>query len=170
MSPLSVLAAVVVPIVFGTLHWYLWRRLVAETTSRGSWARRAGSTVFIAGPVVAASALIGGFTSMPMAVQRVLAWSGYLWLAVFLYLLLAVLAGELVRPLLNRWVTHRCRGTAVASRPATRRGPARRRPDFQFRRRTARPSVNLSWLLDYRPSARKNSATEWNTDTRWRIH
>ncbi|GAA1649864.1 hypothetical protein [Actinoplanes couchii] len=112
MDLVSVLAAIVVPIVFGTLHWYLWRRLISQTTSRGTRVRRAGSALFIAAPVVAGAALVGGFTSMPMAVQRVLAWPGYLWLAVFLYLLLGVLAGELIRPLMTRRLTQHRREPA----------------------------------------------------------
>ena len=65
MNVVSVLAALVVPIVFGALHWYLWRRLISQTTSPGTPARRAGSALFIAGPLLAGSAVIGGFTSMP---------------------------------------------------------------------------------------------------------
>ncbi|MFF5078257.1 metallophosphoesterase [Actinoplanes sp. NPDC000266] len=118
MEPVSVLAAVVVPIVFCALHWYLWRRLISQTTSRGTRARHAGSALFVAGPLLAGSALIGGFTSMPMTVERVLAWPGYLWLAMFLYLLLGVLAAELIRPLFTLWLTHRRHEPAATTPPA----------------------------------------------------
>ncbi|WP_191296284.1 metallophosphoesterase [Lentzea cavernae] len=119
MTLVPVLAVVVVPAVFGALHWYLYRRLIRQNTSRGARARRAGAALFVVGPLLAGTAVVGGFSSMPMAVERVVAWPGYLWLAVFLYLLLGVLAGEVVRPLLNLWLTHRHRASAVVVDPAT---------------------------------------------------
>ncbi|MFI5937880.1 metallophosphoesterase [Actinoplanes sp. NPDC051494] len=141
MNLVSVLAALVVPIVFSALHWYLWRRLISQTTAPGTRARRAGSALFITGPLLAGSAVIGGFTPMPMAVERVLAWPGYLWLAVFLYLLLGVLAGELVRPLLNRWVTRRRGGTVVMTTPDSPASPGQAGPETSAR--TAGRSADL---------------------------
>lgn len=39
---------------------------------------------------------------MPLAAERWPAWPGYMWLAVLLYLTMALLVGEFVRPLLRR--------------------------------------------------------------------
>ena len=114
MIVIAVLAAVAVVAVFGALHWYLWRRLVAATTVPGAPVRRAGTAFFTAAPVLALVALTGEFLPVPLMVNSALAWPGYLWLAVFLYLLLALLVGEIVRPLLTRWLTRRDAAPALA--------------------------------------------------------
>ncbi|GIE29687.1 membrane protein [Actinoplanes italicus] len=107
MIVIAVLAAVLVLAVFGALNWYLWRRLVADTTVPGTRWRRAGTALFVAAPVLAVVAMTGESLPVPLAVKTVLAWPGYMWMAVFLYLLLAVLAGEVVRPLLTRLLKSR---------------------------------------------------------------
>jgi predicted MPP superfamily phosphohydrolase len=121
MIVIAVLAAVAVVAVFGTLHLYLWRRLVAATTVPGSPVRRAGTAFFVAAPALALAALVGERLPMPMPVKIILAWPGYLWLAVFLYLLLAVLVGEIVRPVLARWPAGR---TAEPARAPVLAAPA----------------------------------------------
>ncbi|MET9685433.1 metallophosphoesterase [Streptomyces coeruleorubidus] len=102
MVIIVVVVAVAVLSVFVTLHWYAWRRLIRETSLPGSVPRRVGNAVFVAGPVLTVGAMTGGLAGVPFALQRVIAWPGYLWLAFFLYLLFALLAGEAVRPAL-RW-------------------------------------------------------------------
>ncbi|WP_109006114.1 metallophosphoesterase [Streptomyces rishiriensis] len=92
--------------VFGALHWYAWRRLVRDTTRPGSLLRRAGSGVFVAGPLLAVAA-VAAETRAPFLLQQILAWPGYLWMALFLYLVLALLAGEAVRPVLRRLLVRR---------------------------------------------------------------
>ncbi|MBA2946996.1 metallophosphoesterase [Streptomyces himalayensis] len=104
LVPIAVLAA------FGALHWYAWRRLVRETTSRGSALRRAGSVAFVAAPLLTVGTLAAGRAGAPFPLQQIMAWPGYLWLALFLYLLLALLAGEIVRPLLRRRLARRDTG------------------------------------------------------------
>lgn len=86
---------------FGALHWYARCRLVRDTTRPGSLPRRAGSGVFAAGPLLAVAA-VAAETRAPFLLQQILAWPGYLWMALFLYLVLALLAGEAVRPVLQR--------------------------------------------------------------------
>ncbi|MGW7786513.1 metallophosphoesterase [Streptomyces tricolor] len=93
---LAVLAAV------AGLHRYVWRRLVRDTTRGPGPARRAGTTLFVAGPVLMITALLTERAGAPFWLQRTLSWPGFLWMALALYLLLGVLAGELIRPLLNR--------------------------------------------------------------------
>lgn len=82
---------VVVVLVVGTGHYYLWRRLVRDTsTSRR--VRRAGLWVFALLLVLTIAAFIGE-DALPHEVATPLAWAGYLWLALMFYLLvmLAVL-------------------------------------------------------------------------------
>ncbi|MER6143570.1 metallophosphoesterase [Streptomyces sparsogenes] len=105
-----VLYALVALAVVGLLtgvHWYLWRRLVRDTTARGGRARRAGAVAAVVLPLISVGALVSGRAGAPFAVQRDLAWPGYLWLALVLYLTLALLAGEAIRPLLRRWLERR---------------------------------------------------------------
>ncbi|MEU3980377.1 metallophosphoesterase [Streptomyces sp. NPDC026672] len=101
------LVALVVVAVMAGLHWYVWRRLVRDTTRKSGIARRAGTAVFVAGPVLMVAALVAERSGAPFWLQRTLAWPGFLWMALALYLLLAVLAGEVVRPLLRRLVERR---------------------------------------------------------------
>ncbi|WP_454197860.1 metallophosphoesterase [Nocardia sp. Marseille-Q1738] len=102
----AVLAVLGVVAVFGALHWYLWRRLVRDTTIEGSWGRRLGTAVVLAGPLLLVGATAAEVASAPFAVVRIIAWPGYLWGALFVYLLLALLVGEPIRRLLLRWVDH----------------------------------------------------------------
>ncbi|MEU9787187.1 metallophosphoesterase [Streptomyces phaeochromogenes] len=96
--------------LFAALHSYLWRRLVRDTTSKGSLLRRAGSALFVAGPLLSMGAMTAEGDAVPFLLQQILAWPGYLWMALFVYLLLAVLAGEAVRPMLRRWLSRRSIG------------------------------------------------------------
>ncbi|MFJ8009652.1 metallophosphoesterase [Streptomyces fagopyri] len=118
--------------VFAGLHHYLWRRLVRDTTTGPGLARRAGTAVFVAGPVLMVGAVAAERGGAPFWLQRTLAWPGFLWMALALYLLLAVVVGEAVRPLVARLVRRRTAdGPAVprvavgaaagpdAARPAT---------------------------------------------------
>jgi hypothetical protein len=97
-----VLVALIVLAVLALGHWYVWRRLVRDTTRGPGPARRAGTAVFVAGPVLMVAALVAERAGAPFWLQQALAWPGFLWTALALYLLLAVVAGEVVRPLLRR--------------------------------------------------------------------
>ncbi|QIY64223.1 metallophosphoesterase [Streptomyces sp. RPA4-2] len=103
---------------FAGLHRYLWRRLVRETTTGPGPARRAGTVVFVAGPVLMVGAVAAERAGAPFWLQRTLAWPGFLWMALALYLLLAVVAGEAVRPLVTRLVRRRTADGPEASRVA----------------------------------------------------
>ncbi|MFJ9582931.1 metallophosphoesterase [Streptomyces acidicola] len=116
-----ILAALVVLAAFGALHWYAWRRLVRDTTAGPGTARRVGTAVFVAGPVLLFAAFAAERGGAPFWLQQVLGWPGFMWLALALYLLLALLVGELVRPLVRRLVERR----AAASAPATEPVPVR---------------------------------------------
>ncbi|MEV5601132.1 metallophosphoesterase [Streptomyces sp. NPDC052299] len=103
----AVLAVLAVLALLVAVHRYVWRRLVGDTTSQGSPWRRAGTIAAYALPLLSVGALVAGPAGAPFPVQRMLAWPGYLWLAALLYLTLALLVGEAVRPLLRRWLARR---------------------------------------------------------------
>lgn len=110
-----------------TANGYLWRRLFRDTTRGPGRARRAGAVLIAGGWLLAIGALAAERTGAPFWLQRTLAWPGFLWLALSVYLLLAVLAGEAVRPLLRRFLDRRARAGAPAGAPAadgTRPDPA----------------------------------------------
>jgi uncharacterized protein len=111
-----VFIAVAVLAAFVTLHWYAWRRLICETSLPGSVHRRVGNAVFVAGPVLTIGGLAGGSAGIPFVLQRVIAWPGDLWLALFLYLLLPLMVGEAVRPGLRWWLARRDAGADAERR------------------------------------------------------
>ncbi|MGW1889512.1 metallophosphoesterase [Streptomyces sp. NPDC002004] len=121
MVVVVVLVVLVVLVTVAALHFYVWRRLVRDTTAGPGPLRRAGTAVFVAGPLLMIGALVTERVGAPFWLQRTLAWPGFLWLALALYLLLGVLAGEFVRPVLRRWTERR--GEPLRS-PAAVREPS----------------------------------------------
>ncbi|MGV9984632.1 metallophosphoesterase [Streptomyces olivaceus] len=107
MVVVFVLAALLVVGVLVTANWYVWRRLFRDTTRAPGPVRRIGAAVIAGGWVLTVGALVAERAGAPFWLQRVLAWPGFLWLALSLYLLLAVLAGDIVRPLLRRYLERR---------------------------------------------------------------
>jgi predicted MPP superfamily phosphohydrolase len=89
------------------LHWYFWRRLVRDTTAGPGLARRVGTVVLVSLPVMTVAGLVAERGGAPFWLQRTLAWPGFLWLALSIYLGLALFAGEAVRPLLRRFLEQR---------------------------------------------------------------
>ncbi|WP_367321216.1 metallophosphoesterase [Streptomyces sp. HUAS ZL42] len=96
-------------------NWYLWRRLFRDTTRGPGWVRRTGVVVVAGGWALAIGALVAERTGAPFWLQRVLAWPGFLWLALSIYLLLVLVAGEVVRPLLRRFLERRAQRVPVAA-------------------------------------------------------
>lgn len=92
----ALVALAVLALVAG-LHRYVWRRLVRDTTRPRGIARRAGTVLFVVAPVLMIAALVAERSGAPFWLQRALAWPGFLWMALALYLLLATLATEPVR-------------------------------------------------------------------------
>src|SRR5690348_18260215 len=84
----------------GAGHYYLWRRLVRDTTASTRW-RRVGWWVLV-GLLVLTFATFVGTELLPRPVATVLAWPGYLWLALFFYLLVLLAVLELPA-LVARW-------------------------------------------------------------------
>ncbi|MGX1756142.1 metallophosphoesterase [Streptomyces lydicus] len=94
-----IFALIVVPVLglFFGVHRYLWCRLVRDTTTPHSRPRRAGTAAAFVLPLTALAALLAGRAGAPFPLQQALAWPGFLWLALVLYLTLALLVGEAVR-------------------------------------------------------------------------
>jgi predicted MPP superfamily phosphohydrolase len=111
--------ALVALAVLGGAHWYVWRRLVRDTTRAWGPARVTGTVVLAAAPLLMVAALATERGGAPFWLQRVLGWPGFLWMALLIYLLLAVLAGEVLRPLLRRFLERRGQaGTVVEETPS----------------------------------------------------
>ncbi|MEG8276918.1 metallophosphoesterase [Streptomyces sp. AHA2] len=126
MAIVFVLVALLVLAVVVTANWYVWRRLFRDTTRGPGLTRRAGAALIAGGWVLAIAALVAERSGAPFWLQRTLAWPGFLWLALSIYLLLAVLAGELLRPLLGRFLRRRA-GTGGQAEPETA-APAQTEP------------------------------------------
>ncbi|WP_369164688.1 metallophosphoesterase [Streptomyces sp. AFD10] len=108
------LVALVVLALLGAVHRYVWRRFVGDTTAPGSTLRRVGTVAAFVLPLLSLGAMTSGRVGAPFWLQQVLAWPGFLWLACLLYLTLALLVGEVVRPLLLRFLTRRDARTETA--------------------------------------------------------
>ncbi|MET9430915.1 MULTISPECIES: metallophosphoesterase [unclassified Streptomyces] len=117
------LSIVVVLGLLGGVHWYVWRRLVRDVTLPGSLARRAGTVAAVVLPLLSLGALTAGRAGAPFWLQRVLAWPGFLWLALLLYVVLALVVGEAVRPLLRRRLERRAGRATAAPEPLVRPEP-----------------------------------------------
>ncbi|GAA2074837.1 metallophosphoesterase [Streptomyces albiaxialis] len=102
MIAVFVLIALVAVGLLVTVHWYLWRRLVRDVSAPDGLWRRVGTVLVVALPLVSVANMISSRAGAPFSVQRVLAWPGFLWLAMLLYLVLALLVGEVVRLIVRR--------------------------------------------------------------------
>ncbi|MFF3453078.1 metallophosphoesterase [Streptomyces sp. NPDC002730] len=119
MLVVVLLVVVVIVAVLAGVHWYVWRRLVRDTTARGGAARRAGTVSAWVLPLLSVGALVSGRAGAPFWLQRVVAWPGYLWLAVLLYLTLALVVGEGVRVLLRRALERRATAAMAGGKSLT---------------------------------------------------
>ncbi|UQX02637.1 metallophosphoesterase [Streptomyces sp. RerS4] len=103
MTVLVVIGAVLAVVaLLVAVHRWLWIRLVRDTTRPGGAARRAGTFLAFALPLFALAALTAGRAGAPFWLERLVAWPGYMWLAVLLYLTLAMLVAEPIRYVLLR--------------------------------------------------------------------
>ncbi|MCG8919830.1 metallophosphoesterase [Actinokineospora sp. PR83] len=84
------------------LHWYLWRRLVRDTT-RSRRGRVVGTVVLgVLALLVAATLSLTRVVGPAEAAW--FSWPGYIWLAMFMYLLLMLLVLEIPKLLLRGWL------------------------------------------------------------------
>ncbi|MCX5012179.1 metallophosphoesterase [Streptomyces sp. NBC_00555] len=100
------LIALAVVALLVLVHRWLWIRLVRDTTAPGGLPRRIGTTSSIALPLLSVAALTAGRAGAPFPLQQAVAWPGFLWLAVLLYLTLTMLVAEPIRALLLRRLAH----------------------------------------------------------------
>ncbi|WP_307855810.1 metallophosphoesterase [Kibdelosporangium banguiense] len=83
-------------VVAGLAHFYMWRRLVRDTTVAGGRGRRWGTVALVSAYVVMLGALgFGGEVAL-------VAWPGYLWLAMMFYLTILLGIFEIPRVVLLR--------------------------------------------------------------------
>lgn len=115
------LVALAVLALLVLVHRWLWIRLVRDTTVPGGLPRRIGTSLAIALPLLSVAALTTGRAGAPFWLQQAVAWPGFLWLAVLLYLTLTMLVAEPIRALLLRRLAHRAPSEAV---PAASGAPA----------------------------------------------
>ncbi|MCP3755451.1 metallophosphoesterase [Streptomyces sp. TBY4] len=93
----SVVALLVLTLLV-LVHRWLWIRLVRDTTAAaGSGIRRVGTALAFALPLLAVTALVAHRAGAPFWLERTVAWPGYMWLAVLMYLSLAMLVAEPIR-------------------------------------------------------------------------
>ncbi|MFC9390174.1 metallophosphoesterase [Streptomyces venezuelae] len=118
------LVLVVVLALLGAVHWYVWRRLVRDVTVRGSLPRRLGTVAVVALPLLSFAALASSRAGAPFVLQQVVAWPGFLWLALLLYVTLALVVGEAVRPVLRAWLTRRAHRSAAETPVPVAQGAA----------------------------------------------
>ncbi|BEL10683.1 metallophosphoesterase [Actinoplanes sichuanensis] len=116
---------VVILLIVGLIHFYLWKRLVRDPLRPG-WGRRAGTIVAVALGVLTPLTFIG----VRAGYFKWLSWPGYLWIAVMFYLLVTLLVLEVPRLVLMRlWAgsgrTAKKAGTATSGAPAPIRVPDR---------------------------------------------
>jgi uncharacterized protein len=96
-------------VVFGVLfgiHFYLWKRLVKDTTAPGR-VRLYGTLAIVAMALLIVGGLVFGRLARPDA-ARWIAWPSYLWLATMFYLLVVLAVLEIPRLVLRlAWVRRR---------------------------------------------------------------
>ncbi|MFJ2560156.1 MULTISPECIES: metallophosphoesterase [unclassified Streptomyces] len=148
---LTGLAAVAVLVA---AHWYVWRRLVRDTTSAPGAARRLGTVAIILLPVLSVGAMSSSRSGAPFLLQQILAWPGFLWLATLLYLVLALVVAEAARPALRRFLARRD-ATAKTPEPTTPTGP---QDEAATERTTSEPSTAEPSTTG--PGAEEPSTTE----------
>jgi predicted MPP superfamily phosphohydrolase len=109
-------------VIFGVLfgiHFYLWKRLVKDTTAPGR-ARLLGTLALVAMVLLVVGGLVFGRLARPDA-ARWIAWPAYLWLATMFYLLVTLAVLEIPRLVLRLTWVRRHRSTAP---PAPAEEPA----------------------------------------------
>lgn len=94
--------AVVVVVLLVLSHVYLWRRLVRDVNGDRRWRRTGAVVVTALGLLVPTTVVV---TSTGGADW--LAWPGYVWLALYFYLLLYLAVLELPRLVASRWLRRR---------------------------------------------------------------
>ena len=96
---------IVLGALFALMHWYLWKRLVRDTTRPGRLRRAATITTVLLALLVFVTLTLGREVSP--AVGQWFTWPGYTWFALLFYLFVITLLLELPRLALRGWVRRR---------------------------------------------------------------
>jgi len=115
---------ILVLVVLLAVPGYLWWRLIKPATHPGSRARRLLTWALIGLTALLPATMIGGRV-LGIEAERVLAWPGYLWLAVMFYLFVFSLALEVPRAVAAVLI-RRSRAKAAPGRAAPEAGAAAR--------------------------------------------
>jgi uncharacterized protein len=108
---------VLLSVLIGLMHFYLWKRLVKDTTRPGRVRRVLGITL-IALTVLMVATLILPRVIGPTA-SSWFAWPGYIWFGLVIYLFLTLVVLELPRLALRGWVRRKpLEATATSDAPA----------------------------------------------------
>jgi predicted MPP superfamily phosphohydrolase len=103
----------VVLLVPTLIHYYLWRRLVRNTTRPGR-ARRIGTWAVVGLAVLILASFIGS-RALPESASAVFAWTGFLWLALMFYLVVTLAVLELPALVARLVLRRRASRTVVVS-------------------------------------------------------
>jgi hypothetical protein len=107
------LFVIVVLTVLGLVHYYLWRRLVRNTTQTRT-SRRIGTAIIVALSVLVVLTFVGSRV-FPYPVAVALSWPGYLWVAIMFYLIVGLLVLEI--PALAARIVLRRRAAVALAEP-----------------------------------------------------
>ncbi|WP_298181399.1 metallophosphoesterase [Saccharomonospora sp.] len=157
----------VLSVLIAVVHLYLWKRLVADTTPPKSRSRKVG-TVVLAILVTLMMAALSLGTSVSPDIARWFAWPGYLWLAVFFYLLLALLVLELPRLVLRRWLRGG-RGEGEERRALEKRGASEKQGASVDGANGEPGGPAVDTAVDTRPTSNPESNTESATGVSRRL-
>lgn len=103
-------------VTFAAAGYYLWWRLVGQTTRPGTWPRRLGTVVAVLVALASPVALLSQFM-MPMGFQRIVGWPAWTGYAVLVCVGFVTVCLEPVR--LVAWWRRRRRARAVTVVPAS---------------------------------------------------
>jgi len=126
-------------VLVALMHYYLWKRLVKDTTARGRL-RRAGTVAVVVLALLVFATLILGRALSP-EVAGWFSWPGYIWFGLVVYLFLTTLVLEVPRLFLRGWLRRRPLEAGASTDAAPPVTPA---PDPDPPRR---PEVNQSRRL-----------------------
>jgi predicted MPP superfamily phosphohydrolase len=87
----------VVVVLMGSVHGYLWTRLVRDPAWGGAWDRGLAWALF--GLAVSIPVTFVGMRTLPRALNGPLAWIAYVWMGLLLYLFLFTATSDLGRVL-----------------------------------------------------------------------
>src|SRR5579863_9883408 len=81
--------------VLGSVHGYIWARLVRDAAWEGPWGRLLGGALVVLALSIPLSLV--GMRAFPRALGSPLGWVAYVWMGLLLYLFLLTLTSDLAR-------------------------------------------------------------------------